>query len=168
MLKKWMTLMLVLMMTVWACSDSAEKKETAEATQKAPVEKTKKISLKTQEGMMMKLKEFGITIPEPLAFVDIERKSSEYRAKFEAKDIDESVRAELDKWYAGLVSKFTEEGWSQTVVQDNEEMFGAVYNSCIFLKRQGGESTLTDGVSLTTIYDAGKKSYTVYVRPAEH
>ena len=117
---------------------------------------------------MKKLQEFGISIPEELAFVEITKKSSDYTAKFEKEGIDDTVKAGLDTWHAGLVSQLTTNGWTNREIRVNEKMFGSVYNQNIFLKPQGGGSTLSDGLDISTAYNVEKKKYTLYITPAAH
>ncbi len=157
--------LLVSLVLVWSCGGGSEETKAPKATAKKT---TKKYSLKTQEGMMKKLQEFGISIPEELAFVEITKKSSDYTAKFEKEGIDDTVKAGLDTWHAGLVSQLTTNGWTNREIRVNEKMFGSVYNQNIFLKPQGGGSTLSDGLDISTAYNVEKKKYTLYITPAAH
>lgn len=157
--------LLVSLVFVWSCGGGSEEKKAPKATAKKA---TKKYSLKTQEGMMKKLQEFGISIPEELVFVEITKKSSDYTAKFEKEGIDDTVKAGLDTWHAGLLSQLTANGWKKQDIRVNDKMFGAVYNQNIFMKPQGGGSTLSDALDITTVYDLKKKTYTLYVSPAAY
>jgi len=82
--------------------------------------------------------------------------------------LDQTVKAGLDKWHAGLVSQLTANGWKKRDIRVNEKMFGAVYNQSIFMKPQGGSSTLSDTLDISTAYNLKKKKYTLYVSPAEY
>jgi len=156
--------LLVSLMLVWSCGGGSEEKKASEQTAKKT---TKKYSLKTQEGMMKKLQEFGISIPEELPFVEITRKSSNYTAKFEKAGIDETGKKDLDTWHAGLVSQLTANGWKKRDIRVNENMFGAVYNQHIFMKPRGGSSTLSDALNITTVYNVEKMAFTLYVSPSK-
>jgi|GEM_PF-2007368 len=157
--------LLVSLVLVWSCGGGSEEKKAPEATAK---KKVKEYSLKTQEGMMKKLQEFGISIPEELVFIEITKKSSDLTAKFEKEGIDETVKAGLDKWHAGLVSQLTASGWKKRDIRVNEKMFGAVYNQSIFMKPKGGGSSLSNTLDISTAYDLEKKKYTLYVSPAAY
>ncbi|MBN2255389.1 MAG: hypothetical protein JW736_06765 [Deltaproteobacteria bacterium] len=156
---------LLSLVLVWSCGGGSEDKKAPKATAEKT---TKKYSLKTQEGMMKKLQEFGISVPAELVFIEITKNSSDYVAKFEKEGIDEPVKAGLDKWYAGLISHLTANGWKKRDVRVNDTMFGAVYNQTICRKPRGGGSTLSDMLDITTVYDLEKKKYTLYVSPAAY
>ncbi|MEJ2544253.1 MAG: hypothetical protein P8Y99_09315 [Calditrichaceae bacterium] len=74
-----------LFMMCWSCGGNSKSDSSAE---KPKTEKKKKLSLKTEEGMMAKLKELDINVPEDLKFVEVSRKSGDYTAKFVANNVD--------------------------------------------------------------------------------
>jgi uncharacterized protein involved in high-affinity Fe2+ transport len=166
MMKKLAVLfMLVSLVLVWSCGGGSDDKKVPKATAEKT---TKTYSLKTQEGMMKKLQELGISIPAELVFVEITKNSSDYTAKFEKGGIDETGKAGLDTWHAGLVSQLTADGWTKRDIRVNETMIGVVYNQSIFMKPKGGGSSLSNALDITTAYDSKKKTYTLYVSPAEY
>jgi len=158
---------LVFVLSLWSCGGGSGKEQASEKPKK---ETKKKLSLKTQEGMMAKLDEFGIKVPAPLTFLEISRKSGEYTAKFNAENVDEAARQKLDAWYQEQLEFFKTNGWSEMEMlrRENEVMVGLVHNVYYFKKPRGGGSTLSDIVSLASVYDPKKLEYKLYVSPSKH
>ncbi|MBN1409164.1 MAG: hypothetical protein JW956_15290 [Calditrichaceae bacterium] len=140
----------------WSCGGDSKNESSAE---KPKTEKKKKLSLKTEEGMMAKLTELDINVPAELKFVEVSRKSGEYTAKFAANDVDEATKTKLQEWYTKLVTDKAASGWIKHDIRVNEKMVGILINQHILLKP--GE----DGVDISTAYDSEDKTFTLYVNP---
>lgn len=123
-------------------------------------EKTEKISKKTREGMESILKSCDIKLHDDFKYVENKKKSDSYIIKYEAKDVDESKKTELDNWYAEQVKMLENKGWKKTVMRENEELIGTIYNDIVLNKPKGSKVKVAYGISLTSGYNAEEKSYT--------
>ena len=160
--KTTLLLAIILSVFIWSCGGSGSEEN------KIKSEKGKTYSLKTKEGMMKKLQEFNINIPENLSFIEIKKEATQYTAKFKIENIDEATREQLDDWYAQQISDLTANGWNKRDIRVNEKVLGTVLNQYILSKPKGGKSSLDNIVSISSAYNTENKSYTVSISPSEH
>ncbi|MCB0503868.1 MAG: hypothetical protein KDC58_00045 [Cyclobacteriaceae bacterium] len=153
-------LIIILLAFVWSCGGGSEtKKETAVDTSK----KTEKsYDLKTKEGILMKIKDFNISIPEELKFVEVKRKENGYVAVFEAAELNDATVEKLQNWFNREVEELTNEGWRPRPISENDEMFGSIINQVLFYKSRTG-STLQDAIDFSTKFDTKEKNYQAYI-----
>ncbi|HHS14160.1 MAG TPA: hypothetical protein ENN03_10400 [bacterium] len=88
-----------------SCGGDGEKKPAEEA-------KTPKLSLRTQEGMMAKLDELGVTIPDYFVFDKVDDDASEYKIFFRFQDIEGLVE-KVEAYVENTVEAMKAEGWNQ-------------------------------------------------------
>ncbi|MCK4979522.1 MAG: hypothetical protein KAS62_03955 [Candidatus Delongbacteria bacterium] len=166
-----LTLLLAVLFSifVWSCGGNSEK-DTKTKTEKPKQVEVKKYSIDTEEGMMKKLQEFKIKIPENLVFVEVAKGyGNKYTVKFKAENIDDAARKQLDEWYAKQIADLIADGWEKAKhgSTENETTMGIVANSHIFYKPKGGKSSLKHALSFTSNYDTEEKSYTIRLTPTE-
>jgi len=148
-------------MLCWSCGGGSDSEKVSEK----PKAKKKTYSLKTEDGMMNKLQDMGIKIPLELKFVEINRKSGEYSAKFVADSVDESTKSKLDEWYQSVILNKEQSGWSKRAIRVDEEMMGSVYNQYILLKPRESGVGFYGGMDITSVHNPDKKTFTLYVQP---
>lgn len=153
-------LTLIVFAFAWSCGGSSDTKEEAAVDTSKKAEKS--YDLKTKDGMLMKIKDFNIEVPEKMAFVEVKKKSSSYAAIFEAKDLDESSIEELQNWYKKEMQELTDEGWKPRPMRENDEMMGLVFNQTIFYK--GIEGTrATDAIDFSTQLNPKENTFKVII-----
>lgn len=88
-----------------SCGGDGEKKPAEKA-------KTPKLSLRTQEGMMAKLDELGVTIPDYFVFDKVDQGASEYKIFFRFQDI-EGLVDKVEEYVENTVETMKSSGWNQ-------------------------------------------------------
>jgi hypothetical protein len=117
---KKLAVLLMIFLTILLCSCGGGKKEN-KASQE-PVQSKENLALETKEGMMQKLKEFNIEIPEILPFESISQKT----ILFSAKNTDDALKKQLDDYYAKICSGLKAAGWNESVDKENQDLGGIV------------------------------------------
>lgn len=153
---------LTLFVLFWSCGGGSEEKKTAEKPEK---EESKPLSLKTKEGMMQRLQELDINVPDELIFIESSRKSGNYTAIFEAKNVDDVLKKKLEDWYQKIIADKAEIGWKKQAIRENEEMIGSIYNQYILLRPAKSGIGFSGGIDITSVYNPDQKVYKLYVQP---
>lgn len=136
-------------------STESEKEEQKEENDKA----SEKLSKSTKEGMMMLLQECNINLHEALEYSEVKRDGESYVINFEANDVDEELKEELDAWFFEQVEFFENDGWSKFVNMENETMFGVIINEVLFLVPPAKAVDVTYGITISSSYDTDSNKY---------
>lgn len=133
---QFIALSISLLFLLSACGGATDKKETQEESK--PV-KTKKLDLKTQDGVVKTLKNVGIEIPAEFNFEKAELDGGYYKSEFVTDSLDEETFTKLSTWVPKLVEKKVEAGWKKFDVRKDEEFVGSVINESILYAPKGSE-----------------------------
>jgi multidrug efflux pump subunit AcrB len=137
-----------------------EKKETKRP--KLTLEERKKLG----EAVRADLAKFKLAIPDTLVFFNSVIDANAFKkSTFRVDNVDEKLRKVLDTWYAKQIKDLEKNKWDKTQIQKEEKVSELLINSYSFKKPQGGQSTLYDVISLTSVYDASRQTYQVYIKP---
>lgn len=161
---KTLFITIVLTSLLWSCGGNSNKNE---ENKDSKVENGKEIALDTEDGMMTKLKEFNVILPEGLVFIEITKESGTYKAKFEHVNADEAKVAEYGEWYTKQLESLEAEGWKKRAIRENEVMFGTVYNQNLFYKAKEGESSRQNAIDLSSSFSEEEMKFTVNVSLSE-
>lgn len=151
---------LIVFAFAWSCGGGSETKKeaTVDTTKKAE----KSYDLKTKEGMLKKIQDFNISIPEEMTFVEVKKKSSSYAAIFEASNLDEPSIEQLQNWYKKEMQELTNEGWRPRPLRENDEMMGFIFNQTIFYKDIEG-TRVTDAIDFSTQLNPKENTFKVTI-----
>jgi len=158
---------LIIIAILYSCGgtktdESSKENDKQEQKQEKKQENDKaseKLSKSTKEGMMMLLKECNINLHEALEYSEVKRNSESYVIKFEANDVGEELKEELDAWFFEQVEFFENDGWSKFVNMENETMFGVIINEILFLVPPAKAVDVTYGITLSSSYDTDSNKY---------
>lgn len=168
---KKLLLLTLAIFTLVSCGDSNSKKTEKDKTEKS--EKTIKKKIKTlkerkEEGKTARaeLSTYLMEIPENLVFSNaIFNASGIKKSSFIAENIDEAAKIKLDDWFKKQSDDLVTASWEKIVLQEDVTVLDLLTNSHSYRKAQGGDSILTDMLSLSTVYDPKRKTYTLHVKP---
>lgn len=154
-------------------SKKTEQKGAPAVEQNVKVKKVKKIKspeeLQAEEKEVVKdLLAFGVKVPENMNFKESLINNFGYKKSvFEIKDIDEADKNTLDQWYQNQVNQLKKEHWEAETIQKDKNISGSVFNMTQFKKAQGGQSTLSDVLQISTAYLPKQKTYLITFKPYE-
>jgi len=158
-----LTLTTFLAILTWSCGGGSTQQESKDESEK---EKGKSFSLSTQDGMMEVLKACEISIPENLKFIEITKESNEYSARFEAENIDETAKNQLDEWFNKQSEELISKGWRKYDVRVNESIVDSIINERILFVPGGKNLPISTGITISSSYDTKDSKYTLYVKPS--
>ena len=139
---------------IWSCGGGSATEEKEEVQAKKEV-----YSLETEEGMMKKLKEFKIEVPDKFTFIEIKHKSAGgYTATFKIEGMDEATTTEILAWYDQKCVELVEDGWRRRTIRDGDKMVGLIYNQDLFYNDPAS-------LSMSSAYDPAENSYSLYLQP---
>jgi len=161
--KLTLTLTTAIAILAWSCGDGSTLQVSKDESEK---ETGKTFLLSTQDGMMEVLKACKITIPGKLRFIEIMKESNEYAAKFEAENIDETAKNQLDEWFNKQSEELISKGWRKYDVRVNESMVGSTLNKRILFVPGGKNLPVSTGITITSSFDPKENKYTLYVKPS--
>ncbi len=147
-----------------------EQKENATVEQKVIVKKVKSpTELKAEEKEVVKdLLAFGVEVPENMQYKESLINNIGYKKSvFERKDIGEADKNALDQWYQNQVNQLKKNAWDAEIIQKDENISGSIFNMTQFKKAQGGKSTLSDVIQISTAYLPKQKTYLITFKPYE-
>ena len=100
---------LIALLFAWSCGGSGEK-----SASEAPKEtkKSERYALDTREGMMKKLIEVGITIPDYFVFKEVKYKSGKYSISF-GFNAEDGLAGKVENWISGAVTDMKSASWSE-------------------------------------------------------
>lgn len=153
-MKRFILFLVVITFIISSCGGNGEKKETAKE-----VKKEARLSKSSQEGMMQVIEECNLTVHESLNFLEVAKESDSYKIRFLAENVNDETKLSLENWYKGQVEKMEGNCWKKMAIVENQETFGLISNEMTFLKPQGSKVNVSYGVTLTSTYDADKKTY---------
>jgi hypothetical protein len=167
-MKKFSSLTIIIIISIlYSCggtktdelSKENDKQEQKQEKKQENDKASEKLSKSTKEGMMMLLEECNINLHEALEYSEVKRNSESYVIKFEANDVDEELKEELDAWFFEQVEFFENDGWSKFVNMENETMFGVIINEILFLVPPAKAVDVTYGITLSSSYDTDSNKY---------
>lgn len=153
-MKRIVLCLAVITFIISSCGGNGDKKDTTKE-----VKKEARLSKSTQEGMMQVIEECNLTVHESLNFLEVAKESDSFKIRFLAENVNDETKLALENWYNNQVEKMEGNGWKKMVMVENQEAFGLLSNEMTFLKPQGSKVNVTYGVTLTSTYDADKKTY---------
>jgi hypothetical protein len=142
-----------------AKSDKSSKESNKQEQEQKQEDTPEKFSKSTKEGMMMLLQDCNVNLHDALEFSEVKRNSESYVINFEANDVDEELKEELDAWFFEQVEFFENDGWDKFVNMDNESMFGVIINEILFLVPPAKAVDVTYGITLSSSYDTDSNKY---------
>lgn len=115
------------------------------------------IALYTKEGMMQKLKEFKILIPESLQFDTIYSETIRFRVK----NTDSALKQQLDNYYCRLVTYLKVAGRNESQDQKNQNTGGIVKTSFRY-KKQIGNGKYSEILLASEDYFENARDYVLF------
>lgn len=164
-------LLSIIALSLNSCKNSDSKTKISESEEIPATVEVKKVKTPEEleeEGNMVRaeLKAYFNEIPESFKFKEsLVNAMGVRKSVFIAENVNEEAKKQLDKWVQEQSKELVNKNWEKIVLRDNEMISGMLYNSYSFKKLQGGESSLKDIVSLTSVYNTEKETYTIFVKP---
>lgn len=165
---KKLLLLTLAVFTLVSCGDSNSKKTEKDSTEKIIKKKVKTLAERKKEGKAVRaeLSTSLTEIPKNLVFSNaIMNASGIKKSSFIAENVDEATKNTLDTWFKKQSDDLVAANWEKIVLQEDVTVLDLLTNSHSYRKAQGGDSILTDMLSLSTVYDPKRKTYTLYVKP---
>ena len=171
-MKKLTVLIPILLLIFWSCKnenpktkkqDGREQIETLEPKKKQP----KSLVEIKKEGKIvrMQLEKYGLQIPENLIFKETLINAMAFKkSTFIADNVDEAMKNDLDNWYHKQMDELVVSKWEKIPLQKDKIVSGVLFNSNSFKRAQAGTSSVSDMLSIGTVYDP-KGVYIVYIKP---
>ncbi len=160
----------VLLAMVWSCGNGSSSSDLSEdsnsnsekSMKKKYFEKLKTYDLSTEEGMLRRLSDYyNLTVPSQLSFVEIKNKDSR-KMILKAENVTEEDLAKLNEWYKKECQRLVDDGYKKTLMQDNAESMGMIFNDSFYQKKTDF-STSTEwrwnSISLYSVYKIDEKVY---------
>lgn len=147
-----------------------EQKEEPAVEQKVNVKKVKSPKeLKAEEKEVVKdLAALGVEVPDNIQYKESLINNFGYKKSvFERKDVEEGDTNVFDQWYQNQINQLKKEGWEAETIQKDENISGSIFNMTQFKKAQGGDSTLSDIIQISTAYLPKHNTYLITFKPYE-
>lgn len=158
------------MFLFWSCGDTKSKENTDKKEKKTEIKKKKQVKTieqRKEEGKVIRaeLEKYNLQIPENFIFKETLINAMAFKkSTFIADNVDETIRIELDNWFNKQSDDLVNLKWKKTILQKNDTISGILYNSYSFKKDQGGQSTLSDMLTISTAYNP-RGTYSMYIKP---
>lgn len=170
-MKKLTIIIAVLSIILSSCGDSNSKAKDSVNEKANTVVKKKEIKTIEQRkeagiAVRAELNKYLKEIPENLVFKEsLVNAMGIKKTVFVAENVDAETKIQLDNWVIEESEKLVKANWEKILLQDRVMVSGMEYNSYSFKKAQGGESTATDMLSLTSVHSPDKETFSIFIKP---
>ena len=171
-MKKLTVFIAILLLIFWSCrNENPKTKKQDESEQIEKLEpkrkKVKNMKERRKEGKIVRtqLEKYGLQIPENLIFKETLINAMAFKkSTFIADNVDEAMKNDLDNWYHKQMDELVVSKWEKIPLQKDKIVSGVLFNSNSFKRAQAGTSSVSDMLSIGTVYDP-KGVYIVYIKP---
>ena len=153
---------------MWSCGNSSSDSSSngEKSKKKEYFEKLKTYDLSTEEGMLKRLSDYyKLTVPSQLSFVEIKNKGDR-KMILKAENVTEEDLVKLNEWYKNECQRLVDDGYKKTLMQDNTESMGMIFNDSFYQKKTDF-STATEwrwnSISLYSVYKIDEKEYKLVI-----
>ncbi|HUX95947.1 MAG TPA: hypothetical protein VMV47_09470 [Bacteroidales bacterium] len=157
---KLLSIAFILSILFNSCGGNQENKKAEEETkEETKTEKSEKLDLKTQDGVIKTIKKINLDLPSEFMFVEARLDGSEYKSEFVTDTLNEETYEKINAWYTEQIESKISAGWRKFDVRINEKMVGLMINETILYAPQNEE---IDAIIISTSADEEAKVIKLY------